>query len=59
MQNSIIAKHFFATNPKVSIWISKFRKFHNLPTELLKIKYFEEISNDKIWHSLFNCTFWA
>jgi hypothetical protein len=36
MQNSIIAKHFIGTNSKVSIWISKFRKFQNLPTELLQ-----------------------
>lgn len=36
MQNSIIAKYFIGTNSKVSIWISKFRKFQNLPTELLQ-----------------------
>jgi hypothetical protein len=35
VQNAIIAKHFIGTNSKVSIWISKFRKFQNLPTELL------------------------
>jgi len=36
MQNAIIAKHFIGTNSKVSFWISKFRKFQNLPTELLQ-----------------------
>ena len=36
IQNSIIAKYFIGTNSKVSIWISKFRKFQNLPTELLQ-----------------------
>lgn len=36
MQNSIIAKHFIGTNSKVSFWISKFRKYQNLPTELLQ-----------------------
>ena len=35
MQNAIIAKHFIGTNSKVSIWISKFRKHQNLPSELL------------------------
>jgi hypothetical protein len=36
VQNAIIAKYFIGTNSKVSIWISKFRKFQNLPTELLQ-----------------------
>ena len=36
MQNAIVAKHFIGTNSKVSIWISKFRKHQNLPSELLQ-----------------------
>ena len=36
VQNAISAKYFIGTNSKVSIWISKFRKFQNLPTELLQ-----------------------
>lgn len=36
VQNAIIAKHFIGTNSKVSIWILKFRKYQNLPTELLQ-----------------------
>jgi hypothetical protein len=36
VQNAIIAKYFIGTNSKVSIWISKFRKHQNLPTELLQ-----------------------
>jgi hypothetical protein len=35
VQNAISAKHFIGTNSKVSIWISKFRKYQNIPTELL------------------------
>jgi len=36
VQNAISAKHFIGTNSKVSIWISKFRKYQNIPTELLQ-----------------------
>jgi hypothetical protein len=35
VQNAISAKHFIGTNSKVSIWISKLRKYQNIPTELL------------------------
>ena len=36
VQNAIIAKYFIGTNSKVSIWISKFREYQNIPTELLQ-----------------------
>jgi hypothetical protein len=36
VQNAISAKHFIGTNSKVSIWISKFRKYQNFSTELLQ-----------------------
>ena len=36
VQNAISSKHFIGTNSKVSIWISKFRKYQNIPTELLQ-----------------------
>ncbi len=36
IQNSIRVKHFIGTNSKVSFWISKFRKYQNLHTELLQ-----------------------
>ena len=36
VQNAISSKHFIGTNSKVSIWISKFRKYQKIPTELLQ-----------------------
>jgi hypothetical protein len=36
VQNAISANHFIGTNSKVSIWISKFRKYQNFSTELLQ-----------------------
>ena len=35
VQKAMISKYFIGTNSKVSIWISKLRKYQNLPTELL------------------------
>jgi hypothetical protein len=36
VQNAISAKYFIGTNSKVSIWISKFRNYQNIPTEILQ-----------------------